>query len=102
MKFNKNGSWIYVVIDDRLCVFNNEFVYGHTREATELWVNYIEKAYAKLHYCYMALTSGDIAQGLSDMTGFIADKLKIVFKVDDKEIEIKDKAFNDMLWDRLI
>jgi hypothetical protein len=36
------------------------------------------------------------------MTGFIADKLKIVFKVDDKEIEIKDKASNDMLWDRLI
>ena len=65
------------MIDDRFCVKDNEYVYGHNRSPTEIWVNLIEKAYAKLHQCYFALTSGDIAQGLADMTGKTPDKIKL-------------------------
>lgn len=49
MRFFKNFGWRYVVIDDKLCVKDDEFVYGRCRKANELWVNLIEKAYAKLH-----------------------------------------------------
>ena len=49
------------MIDDRLCYKDAQFVYGKCKLATENWVNMIEKAYAKLHNCYDALTSGDIA-----------------------------------------
>lgn len=61
MRFYKNFGWRYVVIDDRLAFKDGEFVYGKCRSATTNWVNLIEKAYAKIHNCYDALTSGDIA-----------------------------------------
>lgn len=32
-----------------------------------------------MHNCYQALIAGDIAQGLADMTGMIADKTKLEF-----------------------
>lgn len=35
-----------------------------------------------MHGCYYALTSGDIAQGLSDLTGMCASKKR--FALDDK------------------
>jgi hypothetical protein len=76
MRFYKNFGWRYVMIDDRLCFKDNDFVYGKCRRPTELWVNFIEKAYAKIHNCYYAMTSGDIAQGLSDMTGLVGDKTR--------------------------
>ena len=37
----------------------------------------IEKAYAKLHGCYESLISGFIDDGLTDMTGLAAEKVKI-------------------------
>ena len=49
MRFFKNFGWKYVVIDDKLCVHENEYVFGKCRSPTEVWVNLIEKAYAKLH-----------------------------------------------------
>lgn len=63
MKFFKDGCYRFVVIDDKLPVIkgSDEFVYGRCRDPAELWVSLIEKAYAKLHNCYSALTSGDIA-----------------------------------------
>lgn len=61
MRFYKDFGWRYVVIDDRICMKQTECIYGKCRKPTELWVNLIEKAYAKLHNCYYALTSGDIA-----------------------------------------
>jgi hypothetical protein len=93
MRFYKNFGWRYVVIDDRLCVKDMEFIYGHTRSPAELWVNMIEKAYAKLHNCYAALASGDIAQGLADMTGLVADKTRLTALTTPEE--------KDALWKQL-
>jgi len=61
MRFYKNFGWRYVMIDDRLCFKDLDFVYGKCRKPTELWVNLIEKAYAKIHNSYISMTSGDIA-----------------------------------------
>lgn len=52
---------VYVVIDDRFCTYNGKLMFGECRSNREWWVPIIEKAYAKLHTCYEALTSGDIA-----------------------------------------
>lgn len=65
------------MIDDKVCCLRGEVIYAKCRNPTEIWVQMIEKAYAKLHNCYQALNSGDVAQGLSDMTGYVADKLDI-------------------------
>ena len=37
----------------------------------------IEKAYAKIHNCYEALISGFIDDALSDLTGFVAEKIRL-------------------------
>jgi hypothetical protein len=37
----------------------------------------LEKAFAKLHGCYIALEGGLIDDGLVDMTGLVANKLKV-------------------------
>jgi hypothetical protein len=60
-RFYKSFGWRYVLIDDRFAFKDNDYVYGKCRKPYELWVNLIEKAYAKLHGCYFALTSGDIS-----------------------------------------
>lgn len=94
MRFFKNFGWKYVVIDDRLCIHDNDYVYAKCRKPTEIWVNLIEKAYAKLHQNYYALTAGDIAQGLADMTGKVPDKVKL------KADMTKDEK--EELWKNLV
>lgn len=97
MRFFKNFKWRYVMIDDKLaCKDNGEIMYGHCRHANESWVALIEKAYAKVHNCYQALVSGDIAQGLSDMTGMVAEKVKLEHE------KLKTQSQKDQLWDRLL
>jgi hypothetical protein len=38
------------------------------------WVSFAEKAYAKLHHTYSNMISGDIAQGLNDLTNSLPIK----------------------------
>ena len=81
IRFFKNYSWRYVIIDDRLPCFTStgtpEIVFGKNKDETEFWVPLVEKAYAKMHYCYEALISGYIDDGLVDMTGLVSEKLKL-------------------------
>ena len=79
LRFFKNFSWIYVVVDDRLPV-NAETkkpVFGSCVEPRELWVPLIEKAYAKLHGCYGQLVSGYIDEGIFEMTALQPEKILI-------------------------
>jgi len=83
MRFFKDYSWRYVIIDDRLPCYNRgygepELVFGKCRSQNEFWVPLIEKAYAKIHNCYESLISGFIDDGLTDMTGLAQEK--IIFK----------------------
>ena len=56
---------------------DNQLVYAKCQDDEEFWAPLIEKAYAKLAGCYQALTSGNIDEGLVDMTGYACEKRKI-------------------------
>lgn len=104
-RFLKDGQWRYVIVDDRIPVKNKgEIIFGRCKVKTELWVPIIEKAYAKLHNCYQSLISGDIAQGLADMSGKVADKVKLEFEYGKKlegEEKAKEQKIADELWEKL-
>jgi hypothetical protein len=59
VKFSKAGVWRYVHVDDRLpCNRSGTVQYARSKDPNEVWVMIIEKAYAKLHGCYEAITAG--------------------------------------------
>jgi hypothetical protein len=73
-----NGERRVVQIDDRLPVHRAvdpdtgdvcELMYAHSTDTNELWVPFVEKAYAKIYGSYDALVGGDIAEALRDLTG---------------------------------
>lgn len=72
IRFFKDASVIYVVIDDLLPVKKKDgkLVFAYCKDPNELWVPLIEKAYAKVHGCYKALIGGYSHYALGDMTGF--------------------------------
>lgn len=95
-RFFKNYKWRYVVIDDKLPVVDYQLVFAKCLDEEELWVPLIEKAYAKLFGCYESLRSGNIDEGLVDMTGFACEKLTLL---DNKNVNfLFDK---DAFWARL-
>src|SRR5438105_2185819 len=51
-----------------------------------LWVAIIEKAYAKLHGCYSAITSGNVHQAFHELTG--APSYLIDLHADDIDTEV--------------
>lgn len=84
-RFFIDCAWRWVIIDDRIPVFDSEgsepqYVFGHCNDSTELWVSLIEKAYAKAYGCYQALNGGLIDDALVDLTGYVAEKTKVLCK----------------------
>jgi len=71
-RFFKDSYLIYVIIDDRIpCNAKNSNInFAKCKDANELWVPLIEKAYAKLHGNYKALIGGYSHNALGDMTGY--------------------------------
>ena len=75
--FYKDGKRVEVTVDDRLpCTQEGRLLFGRARDASELWVALVEKAYAKLHGCYENLGGGSgggsVAYALRDLTGGVA------------------------------
>lgn len=72
VRFFKDCNLIYVIIDDRLPVKikDGRLIFASCKDPNELWVPFMEKAYAKLHGCYKALIGGYSHYALGDMTGF--------------------------------
>lgn len=79
LRFFKDFAWRYVLIDERLPinVTTNEPVFAQCTDPTEMWVNYIEKAFAKLFGSYAVLASGFLDDGVCDMTGLVCEKLVV-------------------------
>lgn len=69
--------WRYVIIDSKIPCFEGSRspIFAKSKQPNEFWVSLVEKAYAKLHGNYESLISGNIDEGLQDMTGFVSEKI---------------------------
>lgn len=65
----KFGEWHEVTIDDRVPVGAQGPIFATSHDHDEVWVELLEKAYAKLHRTYSALIGGWVTDALVDMTG---------------------------------
>uniref|UniRef100_A0A3F2YW24 Calpain catalytic domain-containing protein n=1 Tax=Anopheles dirus TaxID=7168 RepID=A0A3F2YW24_9DIPT len=71
-RFWQAGQWIEVIIDDRLPVNEeDELIFMRSSVQDEFWGALVEKAYAKLHGSYEALTNGSGERGMLALTGGI-------------------------------
>ena len=77
-----DGRWRVVVVDDRLPItpkprrehlaFGSRLAFCRCADAMgkqQLWASLVEKAYAKSHGSYQAISGGHVAEALLDLTG---------------------------------
>lgn len=100
LTFFKNFSWRYIIIDERLPIYKykSEPVFAKCSDLGELWVPFIEKAFAKLYGSYNVLVSGFLDDGVVDMTGMVCEK--VTFRNDDGVFTTLDGDV-DKFWDYL-
>ena len=91
IRFFLDGDWTTVRIDDRFPITAaprrahlataSKVAYGRcvseTTGETMLWASLLEKAYAKAHGSYKAISGGEISEALLDLTG--APTISIAF-----------------------
>ena len=81
-----DGQWQPILIDDRLpCtkdarrpehVFDTGLAFSRAANS-QLWVCLLEKAYAKAHGSYHAISGGWISEGLLDLTGCPTETIEL-------------------------
>ena len=92
-----NGEWQTVIVDDLFpCDANGRLLYSQANRK-QLWVPLIEKAMAKLNGSYESLIAGQTIEGLSALTGYPCDSIRLEKVTDDEEdIDV------EMAWVRLL
>ncbi|XP_050989872.1 calpain-1 catalytic subunit [Labeo rohita] len=68
-KFWRFGSWVDVVIDDKLPTIDNRLIFVHSKHPNEFWPALLEKAYAKVCGSYADMNVGSVSEALMDFTG---------------------------------
>jgi hypothetical protein len=101
-RFYKDGKWIEAVTDTRVPHGGGEAgspyatpIYGHCRDNNEIWLPFLEKAYAKLHGTYEHLNGGSVAEALVDLTGGSSEKMLLT------DPKIQSMVENGKLWTKL-
>ncbi|XP_063848064.1 calpain-9-like isoform X2 [Scylla paramamosain] len=71
------GTWVLVVVDDRLPTKSDALIFARSTHPQEFWVALLEKAYAKLHGSYEALEGGQSMDAMVDLTGGLAERFDL-------------------------
>ncbi|KAF6040030.1 CAPN15 [Bugula neritina] len=92
------GQWVDVLVDDQFpCLRDGSLAFCKAKRK-QLWVPLIEKALAKLHGSYGALTSGTTQEGLAILTGFSCES----YDFETLEMSEALSEEHDLLWARLL
>ena len=77
LRFQINFKWVYVIVDERIPCFKGTKnpVFSHCKRVDEIWVQLVEKAFAKLNGCYGNLISGYVEEGVQELTGMPPNKI---------------------------
>ncbi|KAF9970260.1 hypothetical protein BGZ73_007071 [Actinomortierella ambigua] len=79
--FFRDGDWISTVVDDQFLYAVDEetgeieLFFAKCENENETWLPLIEKAYAKIHGDYEAISTGLFSQGVEDLTGGVSTLL---------------------------
>ena len=100
LRFFKDCNVIFIIVDDRIPVKakDGRIIFAGCKDANELWVPIIEKAYAKLHGSYKALIGGYTHYGLADLTGYCPHQ--IVLR--EGYVGFAEKYEGNELWNTLV
>jgi len=99
IKCFKNGRPTSIILDDFLPCSPNTGMpcYAHVdvqgRNANELWVMLLEKAWAKLHGCYERIEAGMPYRALMDLTGSAGKEYHLETEMKPDGLIAKDKFF---------
>ncbi|XP_006002666.1 calpain-14-like [Latimeria chalumnae] len=86
------GQWADVVIDDRLPMNGERYLFVSPRQSNEFWPALLEKAYAKLCGSYQHIDGGNIADALVDFTGGIKKDIYLKKKPMEKVWEMMKRS----------
>ncbi|ROL48531.1 Calpain-14 [Anabarilius grahami] len=86
--FWRFGSWVDVVIDDKLPTIDGRLVFVQSKTPNEFWPALLEKAYAKVCGSYADMDAGNISEAIMDFTG-------------GPHMTIKLSEASDKLWDAM-
>lgn len=97
---NKDGLWQSVLIDSFLPVVGKQQRYARSaNDPCEMWVSYLEKAYAKRNRCYSNIAGGDPLFAIRDFTGFPTSRLDVRFRECANDPVKSDVFFQRMVQD---
>eukprot|EP00096_Caligus_rogercresseyi_P000225 TRINITY_DN1060_c0_g2_i11.p1 TRINITY_DN1060_c0_g2~~TRINITY_DN1060_c0_g2_i11.p1 ORF type:complete len:559 (+),score=121.63 TRINITY_DN1060_c0_g2_i11:116-1792(+) len=91
------GSWIEVVVDDRLPVRRDEPLYLKSNSTLEFWPSLLEKAYAKAKGSYEQLNHWAPIDGCIELTGGIPERVRNLNQLLTEDAQDADRLFFDVL-----
>jgi hypothetical protein len=74
--FFDNGKEEFVIVDDYVPIYEDDFAFVKARNRKEMWPIIIEKAYAKKYGSYQAIQAGHIDQALAELTNGVPQSFK--------------------------